>query len=93
MPHARNAEPEDKAHAVLALAEYCVRSDVGPDDCSDSDLQFMNQSAEILCKDLNVLRHQAAAQSTNAWRKVLDSAHSMRCARRSTPRWALSARG
>lgn len=79
MPHARNAPPEAKAHAVLALAEYCVRRDVAPDDCSDSDLQFMNQSAEILCKDLNVLRRQAAAQSTDAWRKALDSAHSMRC--------------
>lgn len=79
MPHARNAEPEDKAHAVLALAEYCVRDDVSPQDCSDSDLRFMNQSAEILCKDLLVLRKQAAAQSTNAWRQVLDSAHSMRC--------------
>ena len=79
MPHARNADPEDKAHAVLALAEYCVRDDVAPDDCSDSDLRFMNESAEILCKDLNVLRRQAQAQSTDAWRKTLDSAHSMRC--------------
>jgi len=79
MPHARNAEPEDKAHAVLALAEYCVRQDVGPDDVSESDLRFMNEAAEILCKDLNVLRRQAQAQSTDAWRKVLNSAHSMRC--------------
>ena len=79
MPHARNASPEDKAHAVLALAEYCVRPDVAPNDLSDSDRLFMNQSADILCQDLNVLRQQAQAQSTNAWRNTLDSAHSMRC--------------
>jgi hypothetical protein len=79
MVHARNASPEQKAHAVLALAEYCVRQDVSPDDCSDSDLKFMNESAEILCRDLSVLREQAAAQSTHAWRESLRGAHSMRC--------------
>ena len=79
MVHARNAPPEQKAHAVLALAEYCVRQDVSPDDCSDSDLKFMNESAEILCRDLSVLREQAAAQSTDAWREALRGAHSMRC--------------
>jgi hypothetical protein len=79
MPHARNAPTETRCDAVLSLAEYCVRGDVTPKDLSDEDREFMDQSADMLCRDLNVLRRQAAAQSTDAWREVLDSAHSMRC--------------
>ena len=78
LSHARNADEVERAHAVLSLAEYSVRTDVTPQDCSDGDLLFMNESSEILCKDLDVLRLQAQAQSTDAWRAVLDSAHSMR---------------
>ena len=76
MPSARNASVEDRGHAVCALAERIVRGQV--EELSEGDRQFMEDATHMLTADLRVIREQAMALWSPAFRAMMATAHSMR---------------
>lgn len=64
-------------HAVLSLLERTVRGQV--EDLHPDDRTFMVQAVESLAGDLLTLMHQAGAQWSAKYDKLVLGAHSMRC--------------
>ena len=80
MVRARNMEIEDRARAVVELAELTVRDqqpDPGNPHCG---WDTMAECHTLLASDLAVSREQAISNAWPAsWRDAVDKAHSIRC--------------